>query len=176
MSGRPIRFGEAAQNSVSDRHGILHFIPCGSFTSRSITLFRKVEAKRLTRFESFRGTVPGRPQAVKPALWQNIHSGIRPYCHAVVIRWSQGDQAALEELALRVQRELHSLARAYLKRGRPSQTCPYMRYQSAEICAAIRARICEARCSTRTHGRIRKRVLYARKRMLRRRASALQPM
>jgi RNA polymerase sigma-70 factor (ECF subfamily) len=37
-------------------------------------------------------------------------------------RWSQGDQAALEELAPRVQRELHSLASAYLKRGRPGQT------------------------------------------------------
>ena len=31
-------------------------------------------------------------------------------------RWSQGDRAALEELAPRVQRELHSLARTYLKR------------------------------------------------------------
>jgi len=37
-------------------------------------------------------------------------------------RWSQGDQAALEELAPRVQRELHSLARTYLKRGRAQQT------------------------------------------------------
>ena len=37
-------------------------------------------------------------------------------------RWSQGDRAALEELAPRVQRELHSLARTYLKRGRPHQT------------------------------------------------------
>ena len=37
-------------------------------------------------------------------------------------RWSQGDRAALEELAPRVQRELHSLARTYLKRGRPHRT------------------------------------------------------
>ena len=37
-------------------------------------------------------------------------------------RWSQGDRAALEELAPRVQRELHSLARTYLKRVRPYQT------------------------------------------------------
>ena len=37
-------------------------------------------------------------------------------------RWSQGDRAALEELAPRVQRELHFLARTYLKRGRPYQT------------------------------------------------------
>jgi RNA polymerase sigma factor (TIGR02999 family) len=37
-------------------------------------------------------------------------------------RWSQGDRAALEELAPRVQRELHSLARTYLKRGRPHDT------------------------------------------------------
>ena len=37
-------------------------------------------------------------------------------------RWSQGDRAALEELAPRVQRELHFLARTYLKRARPHQT------------------------------------------------------
>jgi RNA polymerase sigma factor (TIGR02999 family) len=40
----------------------------------------------------------------------------------LLFRWSQGDRAALEELAPRVQRELHSLARAYLKRGRANQT------------------------------------------------------
>lgn len=33
-------------------------------------------------------------------------------------RWSQGDEAALAELAPQVQRELHSIARAYLKRSR----------------------------------------------------------
>jgi len=37
-------------------------------------------------------------------------------------RWGQGDRTALEELAPQVQRELHKLARAYLKRGRPNQT------------------------------------------------------
>jgi len=40
----------------------------------------------------------------------------------LLFRWSQGDQAALEELAPRVQRELYSLARSHLKRGRPNQT------------------------------------------------------
>jgi RNA polymerase sigma factor (TIGR02999 family) len=37
-------------------------------------------------------------------------------------RWGQGDRAALEELAPQVQKELHILARTYLKRGRPNQT------------------------------------------------------
>ena len=40
----------------------------------------------------------------------------------LLFRWGQGDRVALEELAPRVQRELRSLARAYLKRGRAQQT------------------------------------------------------
>src|SRR5712691_11291550 len=40
----------------------------------------------------------------------------------------------------------------------------------------MRPRMCDAKCGTVTHGRIRKRVLYATPRMLRRRASADQPM
>jgi RNA polymerase sigma factor (TIGR02999 family) len=40
----------------------------------------------------------------------------------LLFRWGQGDRAALEELAPRVQGELHSLARAYLKRRRRNQT------------------------------------------------------
>ena len=40
----------------------------------------------------------------------------------LLFRWSQGDRAALEELAPLVHRELHVLARTYLKRGRPNQT------------------------------------------------------
>jgi RNA polymerase sigma factor (TIGR02999 family) len=40
----------------------------------------------------------------------------------LLARWSQGDRAALAELAPRVQRELHSLARTYLKRRRPQDT------------------------------------------------------
>jgi RNA polymerase sigma-70 factor, ECF subfamily len=40
----------------------------------------------------------------------------------LLFRWSQGDRTALEELAPRVQKELHTLARAYLKRGRPNQS------------------------------------------------------
>jgi RNA polymerase sigma-70 factor, ECF subfamily len=37
-------------------------------------------------------------------------------------RWSQGDRTALDELAPRVQKELHMMARRYLKRERPNQT------------------------------------------------------
>lgn len=40
----------------------------------------------------------------------------------LLFRWSQGDRAALEELAPRVQRELRSLARTYLKRNGAHQT------------------------------------------------------
>jgi RNA polymerase sigma-70 factor, ECF subfamily len=40
----------------------------------------------------------------------------------LLFRWSQGDRTALDELAPRVQKELHMLARVYLKRGRPNQT------------------------------------------------------
>jgi len=45
-----------------------------------------------------------------------------PNITQLLVRWSQGDQAALEELAPRVQLELYSLARSYLKRGRRNQT------------------------------------------------------
>lgn len=37
-------------------------------------------------------------------------------------QWAQGDRAALEELAPRVQSELRGLARGYLRRRHPSQT------------------------------------------------------
>ena len=40
----------------------------------------------------------------------------------LLVAWSQGDQAALHELTPHVYRELHSLARSYLRRGRPNQT------------------------------------------------------
>jgi RNA polymerase sigma factor (TIGR02999 family) len=40
----------------------------------------------------------------------------------LLFRWGQGDRAALDELAPQVQRELRSLARTYLKRGRACQT------------------------------------------------------
>jgi RNA polymerase sigma factor (TIGR02999 family) len=40
----------------------------------------------------------------------------------LLVQWSQGDQAALDELAPQVYRELHALAGTYLKRGRPNQT------------------------------------------------------
>ena len=36
--------------------------------------------------------------------------------------WSHGNQAALDQLTPHVYKELHALARAYLRRGRPNQT------------------------------------------------------
>ena len=36
--------------------------------------------------------------------------------------WSQGNRAALDQLTPHVYRELHDLAKAYLRRGRPNQT------------------------------------------------------
>jgi RNA polymerase sigma factor (TIGR02999 family) len=41
---------------------------------------------------------------------------------ALLVRWRAGDEAALADLAPRVHRELHALARAYLRRGRPNHT------------------------------------------------------
>jgi RNA polymerase sigma factor (TIGR02999 family) len=40
----------------------------------------------------------------------------------LLIEWSQGNRAALDELTPVVYRELHALARTYLNRGGPSQT------------------------------------------------------
>lgn len=40
----------------------------------------------------------------------------------LLIQWSDGNQAALAELAPQVHRELHALAKAYLRKGRPNQT------------------------------------------------------
>jgi RNA polymerase sigma-70 factor, ECF subfamily len=40
----------------------------------------------------------------------------------LLVRWSGGDRTALAELAPHVQRELHALARSYLKRRPPNQT------------------------------------------------------
>jgi RNA polymerase sigma factor (TIGR02999 family) len=40
----------------------------------------------------------------------------------LLIAWGRGEPAALEQLTPRVYRELHKLARAYLRRGRPNQT------------------------------------------------------
>jgi RNA polymerase sigma factor (TIGR02999 family) len=39
-------------------------------------------------------------------------------------RWSEGDKAALNELTPLVYHELHSLAKAYLRRERPDHTLP----------------------------------------------------
>jgi len=40
----------------------------------------------------------------------------------LLIEWSDGNQAALAELAPQVHRELHALAKSYLRKGRPNQT------------------------------------------------------
>lgn len=40
----------------------------------------------------------------------------------LLANWSEGDSAALEQLTPHVYRELHGLAKAYLRRGRPNQT------------------------------------------------------
>jgi len=45
-----------------------------------------------------------------------------PSITRLLVSWSSGDRAALEELAPRVQQELHALARTYLSRGRRNQT------------------------------------------------------
>jgi RNA polymerase sigma factor (TIGR02999 family) len=45
-----------------------------------------------------------------------------PSITRLLIDWSNGDQAALEELTPQVHRELHALARSYLHRGRRNQT------------------------------------------------------
>jgi RNA polymerase sigma-70 factor, ECF subfamily len=40
----------------------------------------------------------------------------------LLIAWGNGEPAALEQLTPRVYHELHKLARAYLRRGRPNQS------------------------------------------------------
>lgn len=40
----------------------------------------------------------------------------------LLVAWSQGNRAALDELTPHVYRELHALAASYLRRGRPNQT------------------------------------------------------
>jgi len=40
----------------------------------------------------------------------------------LLVEWSHGDPAALEKLTPHVYRELHALARSYLRRSRPNQT------------------------------------------------------
>jgi len=48
--------------------------------------------------------------------------GESPSVSRLLIAWGRGDPAALEQLTPRVYRELHKLARAYLRRGRPNQS------------------------------------------------------
>jgi len=40
----------------------------------------------------------------------------------LLANWSEGNPAALDELTSQVSRELHRLAKTYLRRGRPNQT------------------------------------------------------
>jgi RNA polymerase sigma-70 factor, ECF subfamily len=51
----------------------------------------------------------------------HLMSGSAPVTQ-LLADWSRGDRAALEELTPHVYRELHALAQAYLRRGRPNQT------------------------------------------------------
>ena len=48
--------------------------------------------------------------------------GESPSVSQLLIAWGRGEPAALEQLTPRVYRELHKLARAYLRRGRPNQS------------------------------------------------------
>jgi RNA polymerase sigma factor (TIGR02999 family) len=50
------------------------------------------------------------------------HMEESPSVSLLLIAWGRGDPAALEQLTPRVYRELHKLARAYLRRGRPNQS------------------------------------------------------
>jgi RNA polymerase sigma factor (TIGR02999 family) len=45
-----------------------------------------------------------------------------PSITRLLVNWSNGDRAALEELTPQVQPQLHALARTYLSRGRRNQT------------------------------------------------------
>jgi RNA polymerase sigma-70 factor, ECF subfamily len=45
-----------------------------------------------------------------------------PSVSDLLVAWGRGEPAALEQLTPRVYRELHKLARAYLRRGRPNQS------------------------------------------------------
>jgi RNA polymerase sigma factor (TIGR02999 family) len=45
-----------------------------------------------------------------------------PFITQLLVDWSRGNDAALAELTPHVYRELHALARNYLRRGRPSAT------------------------------------------------------
>jgi RNA polymerase sigma factor (TIGR02999 family) len=50
------------------------------------------------------------------------HMEESPSVSGLLVAWGRGEQGALEQLTPRVYRELHKLARAYLRRGRPNQS------------------------------------------------------
>ena len=50
------------------------------------------------------------------------HMEESPSVSRLLIAWGRGEPAALEQLTPRVYRELHKLARAHLRRGRPNQS------------------------------------------------------
>ena len=50
------------------------------------------------------------------------HMGESPSVSTLLIAWGRGEPAALEQLTPRVYRELHKLARAYLRRGLPGNS------------------------------------------------------
>ena len=45
-----------------------------------------------------------------------------PSITQLLMDWSQGNRAALDELTPHVYREIHAIARKYLRRGRPNHT------------------------------------------------------
>ena len=51
-----------------------------------------------------------------------LHMAESASVSALLIAWGRGEQTALEQLTPRVYRELHKLARAYLRRGLPGQS------------------------------------------------------
>jgi len=51
-----------------------------------------------------------------------LMEGPPPPVTQLLVAWSQGNRAALDELTPHVYRELHSIALSYLRRGRPNQT------------------------------------------------------
>jgi RNA polymerase sigma factor (TIGR02999 family) len=51
-----------------------------------------------------------------------LFMGESPSVSQLLMAWGRGEPAALEQLTPRVYGELHKLARAYLRRGRPNQT------------------------------------------------------
>ena len=59
---------------------------------------------------------------VSDRLWENSLVAKSPTVSDLLIAWGRGEPAALEQLTPRVYREIHKLARAYLRRGSAGQS------------------------------------------------------